>query len=99
MAPAELEEILRTHPQVADAAVIGVPDPRSGEVPRAFIVAKADQTIDVAAVAAFVAAKVAEYKQLAGGVVVLPIIPKSTAGKILRKELRAKYGDSHIPSS
>ena len=40
MAPAELEALLLTHPDVADAAVVGVPDERAGEVPRACVVLK-----------------------------------------------------------
>lgn len=92
MAPAELEEILRTHPQIADAAVIGVADEKTGEAPKAFIVPKPGQNVDTSAVAQFVAEKVSSHKKITGGIVVLPAIPKSAAGKILRKELRAKYG-------
>ncbi|KAJ9592196.1 hypothetical protein L9F63_001312, partial [Diploptera punctata] len=40
VAPAELEEVLRNHPDVVDAAVIGVPDERSGNIRKAFIVLK-----------------------------------------------------------
>ena len=44
MAPAELEGLLLTHPAVADAAVIGIPDELSGELPRAYIVLKPGAT-------------------------------------------------------
>ena len=40
MAPAELEGVILTHPSVADAAVVGVPDERTGELPRAYVVLK-----------------------------------------------------------
>ncbi len=43
MAPAELEDVLLSHPLVRDAAVVGVPDGRAGEVPRAFIVRAAER--------------------------------------------------------
>lgn len=87
VAPAELEEILRSHPDVEDAAVIGVPDDRAGELPRAFIVPKTPNiTEDV--IKNFTATKLSEHKQLKGGIVFLSSIPKSPSGKILRRELR-----------
>ncbi|CAL4135274.1 unnamed protein product [Meganyctiphanes norvegica] len=61
VAPAELEDLLRLHPQVSDVAVIGLPDDRSGELPRAYIVPKvADACPD--AIAEFVANEVAPHK-------------------------------------
>ena len=45
MAPAELEALLLTHPDVADIGVIGVPDERAGEVPRAYVVQQAGKTV------------------------------------------------------
>ena len=63
VAPAELEAILMTHPQVADCAVIGVPDQEAGEVPKAFVVPAGDD-FDAKAVLAFVAGQVAPYKRI-----------------------------------
>ena len=63
VAPAELEAILMTHPQVADCAVIGVPDQQAGEVPKAFVVPAGDD-FDGKAVLAFVAGQVAPYKRI-----------------------------------
>jgi 4-coumarate--CoA ligase len=87
VAPAELEGLLLTHPAVADAAVIGLPDEAAGEIPVGFVVLKAGQTADAAAIAAFVAGQVAHYKQLRR-VEFVPAIPKSASGKILRRVLR-----------
>lgn len=87
VAPAELEEILRSHPDIDDAAVVGVPDDRAGEVPRAFVVPRRPE-ISEEDVKQFVAAKVSEHKQLKGGVQFLTSIPKSPSGKILRRELK-----------
>jgi acyl-coenzyme A synthetase/AMP-(fatty) acid ligase len=90
VAPAELEGILRGHPGVADAAVVGVPNQRSGEVPKAFIVAK-EPKLTEEDVKKFVAEKVSEHKHLVGGVEFVTTIPKNPAGKILRRKLKEMY--------
>jgi acyl-CoA synthetase (AMP-forming)/AMP-acid ligase II len=86
VAPAELEAILMTHPQVADCAVIGVPDQQAGEVPKAFVV-PAGGEFDGTAVLAFVAGQVAPYKRIRL-IEPVPEIPRSPSGKILRRLLR-----------
>ena len=88
MAPAELEDLLRLHDKILDVAVIGVPHERHGEVPKAFVVAK--EGLQAEDIHAFVAGKVAEFKQLQGGIEFVEQIPKSAAGKILRRELRQR---------
>lgn len=88
MAPAELEEILRSHPNVTDAAVIGINHQQYGEVPKAYVVIKSS-TIKPEELEEYVACKVAPYKRLLGGVTFLNEIPKTTTGKILRKELKS----------
>lgn len=90
VAPAELEEILRSHPDIDDAAVVGVPDDRAGEVPRAFVVPRRPD-ISEEDIKKFVAAKVSEHKQLKGGVHFLTAIPKSPSGKILRRQLKGLF--------
>lgn len=89
--PAELEEILRSHPSVADAAVVGAEHEAHGEVPRAFIVKRAGVEVSEKELKAFVAGKTAAYKHLHGGVQFLDVIPKNPSGKILRRELKLKY--------
>jgi acyl-CoA synthetase (AMP-forming)/AMP-acid ligase II len=84
--PAELEALLVTHPKVADVAVIGVPDVAAGELPKAFVVAAGDPP-DLAEIQEFMARHVASYKQIRL-LEVVPAIPKSASGKILRRELR-----------
>lgn len=85
VAPAELEALLLSHPAVADAAVIGRPDERSGEVPVAFVVLAED--IETEEIMAWVAEQVTDYKQLSE-VLVRDDIPKNPSGKILRRVLR-----------
>jgi acyl-CoA synthetase (AMP-forming)/AMP-acid ligase II len=86
--PAELEAVLLTHPDVADAAVIGVTDADSGEeVPKAFVVKQSGAEMTEAQVMEFVAGHVAPYKKVRQ-VAFIDVIPKSASGKILRKDLR-----------
>jgi 4-coumarate--CoA ligase len=87
IAPAELEALLLTHPSIADAAVIPIPDEEAGEVPKAFIVLKPDHEVSQQEVQDFVAGHVAHYKQIRE-VEVVDEIPKSASGKILRRLLR-----------
>ena len=94
VAPAELEDLIRSHADVKDVAVIGVQDEIKGEVPLAFIVTteeNVNKTIIKDRVHKFVNEHVAEYKQLAGGIRIVESIPKSASGKILRKDLRALF--------
>ena len=85
--PAELEALLLTHPQIADAAVIGLPDDEAGEIPAAYVVLKQGQDATAADIQGFVAEKVASYKQIRK-LTFVDAIPKSASGKILRRVLR-----------
>ena len=86
IAPAELEALLLEHPSVADAAVIGVPDTAAGEIPKAFVVRKQIDLTD-AELIAWCAARVAPYKR-PRAVEFVESIPRSAAGKVLRRVLR-----------
>jgi len=90
VAPAEVEAVLLAHPSIVDAAVVGVPDADAGELPRAYVVVAPGADLPAAAVAAWVTARVAPHKRLRGGVVHVAGIPKSPAGKILRRLLTAQ---------
>ena len=87
VAPAELEALLLTHPEIVDAAVIGALDEEGQEVPKAFVVLLQDSELDAAGVMSFVAEHVAPHKKVRQ-VAFIDAVPKSSSGKILRKDLR-----------
>ncbi len=87
VAPAEVEAELLGLPGIADAAVIGVPDDEAGELPMAFVVASAGAAQDVAAIQAALRTRLASYK-VPARIEFIDAIPKSAAGKILRRVLR-----------
>lgn len=90
VAPAELESILRSHPAVQDAAVIGVPHEYYGEAPKAFIIKKNGLNASSEEIQEYVASKVASFKKIEE-VVFVNDIPKTSSGKILRKELKKMF--------
>lgn len=85
VAPAELEAIIITHPQVADVAVIPIADEEAGEVPKALVVRSGELTGED--LRAYVAQRVSGYKQIRA-VEFVDEIPKSPSGKILRRVLK-----------
>jgi acyl-CoA synthetase (AMP-forming)/AMP-acid ligase II len=87
--PAELEALLLGHPKVADVAVIGVRDDDGQEIPKAFVVPAAGADLTAEEVMEFVAGQVAPYKKVRR-VEFIDAIPKSSSGKILRKDLRTR---------
>ena len=88
--PAEVENVLLSHPCVGDAAVIGVPDDRWGETVKAVIVPAPGLPFDEASVMAHCRANLAHYKAPTS-VDVTDVLPRNPSGKILKRELRAPY--------
>jgi acyl-coenzyme A synthetase/AMP-(fatty) acid ligase len=92
--PAEMEDCLLKHPAIADCGVVGVPDERAGELPRAYvqrssIIATAVSDAELKReIFDFVKSQKARYKWLEGGIVFIDAIPRSPSGKILRRVLR-----------
>lgn len=94
--PAELEDIIRDYPNIADAAVIGIPHPIHGEVPRAYVVVKPGTELDTKSLMSHVETKVARHKKLRGGVSVVDTIPKNASGKILRRQIKQMFNEKGI---
>jgi long-chain acyl-CoA synthetase len=85
--PREIEEVIYQFPGVKEAAVVGLPDPRKGEQPVAFVAPAEGQVLDEQALLQFVRAKLADYK-VPKYVVFMPALPRNATGKILKTTLR-----------
>ncbi|XP_068630153.1 probable 4-coumarate--CoA ligase 1 [Battus philenor] len=88
VSPTEIESVIMELPEVADVAVVGIPDALAGEIPKAFVVLKLNHILTEKQIYDVVAQKLTKYKHLEGGVAFLQKIPRNAAGKILRNELR-----------
>lgn len=85
--PREVEEVLFAHPDIVEAAVIGVPDPDFGEEVQAFVVLKKGAQLEEKALKEFCAKRLAKYK-IPETIDFLDELPKNTTGKILRRSLK-----------
>lgn len=85
--PAEVEELLRQHPQVSDAAVIGIPDRDRGEIVKALVIARDGEQIDVEDLAAYCKTHLGKPKRPQRFEVVTEL-PRNFLGKVLRRKLR-----------
>ncbi len=86
--PREVEDLLADHPDVEEAAVVGVPDEQFGERLRAFVVTRNGAQLDADAVKAYVKANLARYK-VPRDVCFVECLPRNATGKVLKRELRA----------
>ena len=89
VAPSEVEDTLRAHPDVADVAVVGLPSTHSGEDVVAAVVLVADRTLDVESIRDFARSNLAAYK-VPRHVYQVDELPRSLIGKVLRREVREK---------
>ena len=90
MPPAELEALLLTHPAVADAAVIGLPDDEAGEIPAAYVVLQARARTPPPRTSRSSSPARSPTTSRSGSLTFIDAIPKSASGKILRRELKAQ---------
>ena len=90
MAPTELEDILQTHPAVAESLVFGIKEPSVQELISAVIVLRDDaHNVSEKDIANYVNSRVdADYKKIRGRVLFRKVLPRNTSGKLLRREMR-----------
>ncbi|MGW0419722.1 o-succinylbenzoate--CoA ligase [Streptomyces sp. NPDC003015] len=91
--PAEIEDLLLGHPDIAECAVIGVPDDKWGEVPRAVVVPREGAAPDPDEVLASLAGRLAKYK-IPKSVVIADELPRTASGKLLKSRVRKRFGSN-----
>jgi fatty-acyl-CoA synthase len=95
--PAEVENVLYQLPAVADAAIIGVPNERWGEVGMAIIVRKPEQDLAEADVIRHCLARLAKFK-VPQSVAFVDALPRNATGKVLKRELRVQFVGQNAPA-
>ncbi|MEU7189622.1 FadD3 family acyl-CoA ligase [Streptomyces sp. NPDC045369] len=85
--PAEIERLLARHPDVAEVAVVGIPDPRLGEVGKAYTVRRPHSTLTAAELIAWARREMANYK-VPREVTFVTALPRNASGKVVKGELR-----------
>jgi fatty-acyl-CoA synthase len=95
--PAEVENVLYQLPQVAEAAVIGVPSERWGETGLAVLVLKPGQTLEKDAVVGYCSERLARFK-VPADIAVIAALPRNATGKVLKRELRLQFVGSKAPA-
>lgn len=92
--PAEVENVLASHPGVAEVSVIGVPSERWGETVKAVVAIRPGETADAGALIAHARARLAHFK-CPTSVDFVDALPRNATGKVLKNELRARYWKGH----
>lgn len=95
--PAEVENVLYQLPGVAEAAIIGVPHDRWGEVGLAVIALRPGAELDRVTVQEHCAGRLAKFK-VPHDIVIVDLLPRNATGKVLKRELRAQFVDKDAPS-
>jgi acyl-CoA synthetase (AMP-forming)/AMP-acid ligase II len=88
----EIEDLLFAHPSVADAAVVGLPDPKSGERACAVLVCKPGLTITFDEMMSYLRDARLSAHKIPEQLEIVEALPRNPSGKVLKKDLRAQYG-------
>ncbi len=94
--PAEIENVLYQLPEVAEAAIIGVPNDKWGEVGLAVIALKPGTTLDRATVVQHCVTRLAKFK-IPNDIAIVEALPRNATGKVLKRELRTQFVDDNAP--
>jgi HIP---CoA ligase len=89
VSPAEVEQVMTRHPDISEVAVVGVPDPRLGEVARAFVKPKPGASPEAEQVIAWCRERLANFK-VPRSVIFVDALPRNASGKVLKRELRSR---------
>jgi HIP---CoA ligase len=98
VSPAEVEQVMARHPDVSEVAVVGVPDPRLGEVARAYVIPKPGAAPAAEQVIAWCRERMANFK-VPRSVIFVSALPRNASGKVLRRELRAGASSDAVARS
>jgi fatty-acyl-CoA synthase len=95
--PAEVENVLYQLPQVAEAAIIGVPNERWGEVGLAVVALKPGTELERSVMVEHCVARLAKFK-VPNDIAIVEALPRNATGKVLKRELRARFVDADAPN-
>jgi acyl-CoA synthetase (AMP-forming)/AMP-acid ligase II len=96
--PSDLEAVLREHPSVAEAAVVGVPSERWGETPVAFVVTRSESAVDTDMLREWANERLGKIQRITS-LHLVSELPRSAIGKVLKKELRKRFQISNERSA
>ena len=91
ISPEELESVLYSHPKIDEVAVIGIPDPEWGQEPRAVVVTKKGEEATAEEIMDYCRSRLAGFKR-PRSIIFLDSLPRNSMGKVLKKELRERFG-------
>ena len=92
VSPAEVEQVMARHPAIREVAVVGVADPRLGEVARAYVIAAHGQAASQEQLIEWCRERLANFK-VPRSITFVEALPRNASGKVLRRELRAQAGE------